>query len=134
MIIIDGDDYLIKNNALSIINKRYLDTNCFGTFGSYIGKFDKMKYKVNMKTYSRKNWFYMAPRTCKCFLLENFTINDFKYEKKEWLKKACIKENTNIKTALYNNYNMKKENNIDKNTVYIKNTIKKLEDLKFVFP
>jgi glycosyltransferase involved in cell wall biosynthesis len=88
MIIIDGDDYLINNNALSIINKKYIDTNCWGTFGSYKGKFDNMKNKVNMKKYSRNNWFYMPPRTCKCFILNMFIINDFKYKNKEWLKKA----------------------------------------------
>ena len=66
-------------------------------------------------------WFYLIR------ILNN--INCYSIQ-----KRACIKDYTNIKTALYNNYNMKKENNIDKNTIYIKNTIKKLEDLKFVFP
>ena len=88
MIIIDGDDYLINKNALSIIHKRYLNTNCWGTFGSYEGKYSDMKHKVNMNNYSRKNWFFLAPRTCKCFLLKLFTINDFKYENKEWLQKS----------------------------------------------
>lgn len=88
MIIIDGDDYLINKNALSIIHKRYLNTNCWGTFGSYEGKYSDMKHKVNMNNYSRKNWFFLAPRSCKCFLLKLFTSNDFKYENKEWLQKS----------------------------------------------
>ena len=88
MIIIDGDDYLINRNALSIINQKYIDTKCLATFGSYRGKFDEMKNKVNMKTYSRKEWFYMHPRTCKCSVLKNFTEKDFKYKDREWLQKA----------------------------------------------
>ena len=88
MIIIDGDDYLINKDAFSIINKRYIETKCLATFGSYKGKFDEMKNKVNMLSYSRKNWFYMPPRTCKCLLLKNFKENDFKYKNKEWLQKA----------------------------------------------
>ena len=88
MIIIDGDDYLINKDAFSIINNIYIKTKCMATFGSYKGKFDNMKYNVNMKSYSRKIWFYMPPRSCKCSLLQKFTENDFKYKNREWLQKA----------------------------------------------
>lgn len=37
ILIIDGDDYLI-NNALQIINQKYLDTKCWFTYGSCNGK------------------------------------------------------------------------------------------------
>ena len=142
MIIIDGDDYLINNNAFSIINKKYIDTKCFGTFGSYIGKFEEMQNKVNMNTYSRKNWFYSSPRSCKCFLLDNFIINDFKYMNKEWLKKATdvaffcnviewsgINNIQYIKDILYryrehsnNSYkNLNKNNILQKHKIYIIN-------------
>lgn len=88
-IIIDGDDYLINKDAFRIIIDRYNETNCWGTFGSYNGKWAiENRKKINMKHYNRLTWFYIPPRTCKCFLLKLFTKSDFTYNNKEWLKKA----------------------------------------------
>jgi glycosyltransferase involved in cell wall biosynthesis len=87
-IIIDGDDYLLNKNALDIINNKYIEKKCWGTFGSYQGKWDENQKKINKNKYNRFDWFYSPPRTCKCFLLKLFNEYDFKYKDNSWLKKG----------------------------------------------
>ena len=65
-------------------------------------------------------WFYLIR------ILNN--INCYSVQ-----KKAVIKDINNKKTAIFDNYNSKQINNIDKNTIQFRNTIKKLEELGFKF-
>ena len=87
-IIVDGDDFLVTPFAFSIIINKYKETKCWATFGSYRGKFSENQKNIKMNIYNRKTWFYSPPRSCKCFLLNLFTENDFKYKDNTWLRKA----------------------------------------------
>lgn len=95
ILIIDGDDYLIPNNALKIINNKYNTNKCWCTFGESSGKFCEesrkkwLLFKKNKVFNNFRNvWMYNHPRSLKLHLILNFTKNDFLQENNEWLTKC----------------------------------------------
>lgn len=95
MMIVDGDDYLMTQDAFGIINQTYLTTKCWFTYGSFDGKWSNQTIDIPrqqglMKTnilYRQISWRYGHPRTVRCHLLEYFKESDFKYNGK-WLTKC----------------------------------------------
>ena len=91
VIIIDGDDYLIDNNALNIINKKYNSNNCWITYGNCVGAFsdgyDLDISTLKNKSFRKNKWIYNHPRTFKLFTVLNLKEDDFKYNNK-WLTKG----------------------------------------------
>lgn len=86
--ILDGDDYLMNNNALKIINNTYLKTKCWVSCSNFEGKFNhniinKMinckKNKINL----RENFIgFPHIRTFKLGLINHMDLTRFKIEGK----------------------------------------------------
>jgi len=91
---------------------------------SFFHKTENLIFKediyINLCKTADDIWFYLIR------ILNN--INCYSIQ-----KRSCLKNLTNKKTALSKNYNTKKIKNIDKNTIYLHNVIKKLEELEFKF-
>lgn len=90
--IIDGDDYLVNNNAFLIISNTYNNYKCWFTYGNSLGNFCELNNydipkgweKTNIR---KKKWIYNHPRTFKLFFVNYFKENDFKFNGK-WLTKG----------------------------------------------
>jgi glycosyltransferase involved in cell wall biosynthesis len=90
-IVLDGDDYFLNDNVLSIINTTYNNTKCWFTYGSYDGKKVKKPLditKTNITNYRNNKWCYSHPRSFKTYLLNYFSKEDFLYKKNIWLQKG----------------------------------------------
>jgi glycosyltransferase involved in cell wall biosynthesis len=88
--IIDGDDYLLVSDALSIINETYNTNKCWFTYGNATGNFCKDNNKPipnEWKNIREEKWIYNHPRSFKLFLIHRFTESDFKFNDK-WLTKG----------------------------------------------
>ena len=48
-VIVDGDDYLLHNNAFSIINNKYLNDKCWMTYGSFKGINEEQSADIEKK-------------------------------------------------------------------------------------
>ena len=86
-IIIDGDD-TIRDNTFEVINKVYLDNNCWTTYGNAEGKFCNIENSIMPEGNIRlEKWRYNHPRTFKLFLIQFLQKKDFLYKGK-WLTKG----------------------------------------------
>lgn len=102
LLVVDGDDYLFTQEALSIINDTYQKTKCWCTYGSshFTGEWEYRQQDIprdprlnstgkggNKINFRKLSWRFAHPRSCKCFLLTNFQKKDFQYQGL-WLKKS----------------------------------------------
>lgn len=84
IIIVDGDDWLHGNNALSLLAKYYSDPNIWMTYGSYrefpSGRVPKHINIPIPKGYNfrKGRWLTSHLRTCKYFLFKNIFVEDLK--------------------------------------------------------
>jgi len=86
-LIIDGDDYLKNNEALNIINEKYLNTKCWMTYGSCSGKWCEQASEPPKNNFRKEKWRYSHPRSFKCELIYHFKEQDFKINN-IWLVKG----------------------------------------------
>jgi len=87
--IVDGDDSLANDHVLATINKTYLQTKCWMTYGNADGKFcDNGRSIPPEWTQIRSNpWIYTHPRTFKIALALTFQETDFQING-VWLTKG----------------------------------------------
>lgn len=89
VLVVDGDDYLINNNALLILNRYYVTYKCWTTCGNYQGKwsekmeenFENFINKNNSERRKSKEFSFPHPRTCKLGVLKNINTEIFKNPK-----------------------------------------------------
>ena len=80
-ILIDGDDYLYSGNVLSIINEKYLKTNCLLTYGSHLSSQGVQGKKYpwlirNFNLYRKYFWYASHLRTFRHDLYLSMNPND----------------------------------------------------------
>jgi glycosyltransferase involved in cell wall biosynthesis len=85
---LDGDDWLMNNHVLNLVNHYYQTTDCWLTYGSYVeypsgqpGKFSKKtvdKTTILQGDYRRKEWMTSALRTFKFNLWKRIAEKDLK--------------------------------------------------------
>ena len=86
-VLLDGDDYLLANDVLDIINFTYSRTKCLLTYGSFIRKSDGKLYgrkypirSINKREFRKIPWFAYPLRTFRHDLYQNIDQNDLKDE------------------------------------------------------
>lgn len=88
--IIDGDDYLITEDALNTINQTYNENKCWFTYGNAEGKFcSDNNYQIpeTWINIREEKWIYNHPRSFKLFFVFYFLESDFKFND-NWLNKG----------------------------------------------
>jgi len=104
ILVVDGDDELNTNDALIIINRKYIDDGVWCTYGSYSGKWNEQTKDIENRTElsalgsTRKyrpreeepktSWRYGHPRSFKAHLTKHMTEEDFTDAEGNWLMKA----------------------------------------------
>jgi len=84
-VLLDGDDYLVANDVLDIINFTYSRTKCLLTYGSFIRKSDRKLYgrkyplrSINKREFRKVPRFAIPLRTSRHDLYQNIDQNDLK--------------------------------------------------------
>ncbi|MBV03468.1 MAG: hypothetical protein CML45_03640 [Rhodobacteraceae bacterium] len=86
IITLDGDDWLATKSTLQRLNKKYIESSCWLTYGSYIeypsqrpGKFSKQipKEIIESNTYRDSEWMSSHMRTFKYKLWKRIKKEDF---------------------------------------------------------
>ena len=96
VLILDGDDTLLHNQALQIVNKKYIDTLAWFTYGTYEGRWSEQIIDLpsNIREGTKKfkprkqKWVFGHPRSFKAHLLDHITPDDFKHSDGSWLIKG----------------------------------------------
>ncbi|KAG5175755.1 nucleotide-diphospho-sugar transferase [Tribonema minus] len=91
VLVLDGDDYLVTDEALAIVHAEYLTRKCWFTYGSYVGPFSKEVKALDANTHKNFRaaaWRYGHPRTFKAFLINHLTDADFQQADGTWLTKG----------------------------------------------
>jgi cellulose synthase/poly-beta-1,6-N-acetylglucosamine synthase-like glycosyltransferase len=94
--ILDGDDTLLGERALEIINQKYIDTSSWFTYGSYEGRWseqivdlpESIRDKTDEFQPRDQPWLYGHPRSFKAHLLGFLSADDFKFSDGSWLVKG----------------------------------------------
>lgn len=95
--IVDGDDYLLSNSSLTLINLHYNINNSLISCGNYEGKWSEniisnVKSYINSPNIRKNSNFYFPPmRTFKMKLIKYINIQDFIYLDNKFIKKASDK-------------------------------------------
>jgi glycosyltransferase involved in cell wall biosynthesis len=90
-VILDGDDSLIGDYSLGIIDRTYTKSKCWMTYGSFEGMWEEQTKGLPEEEridFRKISWRYGHPRSFKCFFSKNFNAEDFKYSDSSWLKKG----------------------------------------------
>eukprot|EP00397_Hematodinium_sp_SG-2012_P042591 GEMP01047149.1.p1 GENE.GEMP01047149.1~~GEMP01047149.1.p1 ORF type:complete len:375 (+),score=50.96 GEMP01047149.1:252-1376(+) len=97
-LIVDGDDFLHANDALTILNEAYQSRNCWNSWGSMQGKYSEEQGPLPPKFTNGKtvpldrktitSWTFSHPRSFKAFLWPYMGKHDFQYQNGTWLIKA----------------------------------------------
>ena len=91
VLIVDGDDTLLRSDAFYIINQTYAITKCWCTFGEAVGKFCDNSLKnvsnINFDNVRKSTWAFNHPRSMKLHILLNLKEQEFKCDS-EWLQKG----------------------------------------------
>jgi glycosyltransferase involved in cell wall biosynthesis len=98
IVVMDGDDEFNTPKALQIINRKYLETSAWMTYGSYQGKYSEQtkdiptNYREGNETWNPRkespSWRFGHPRTFKAHLLQHVSRKDFTFRDGSWLIKA----------------------------------------------
>jgi len=76
IVVLDGDDYLLTDQALNIIERKYAEEKAWMTYGSFVGKWSEQVTDLDPRLYSedvewrQTEWVYGHPRSFKVFLLD----------------------------------------------------------------
>eukprot|EP00397_Hematodinium_sp_SG-2012_P040068 GEMP01043847.1.p1 GENE.GEMP01043847.1~~GEMP01043847.1.p1 ORF type:complete len:385 (+),score=35.31 GEMP01043847.1:73-1155(+) len=100
IVVVDGDDFLYRPNALAIINKAYQRNGCWNSWGTVTGKYEEQQGPLppqilnGTEALTRKNlrylktWLFSHPRSFKAFLWPYMSEKDFQNEDGSWLIKV----------------------------------------------
>ena len=91
VVVLDGDDAFYTDQALAVINQKYMDSNVWVTYGSHVGKYAEqtqplpksLRQQKNVSFQPRQNkpsWRFGHPRTFKAHLLSHLGRRDFTYQ------------------------------------------------------
>jgi glycosyltransferase involved in cell wall biosynthesis len=96
IVLIDGDDWLCRNDALTVIARAYTDPNVLLTYGSYVNLHDgtrgvcrrSPRRVTKNRSYREHRWIYSAPRTFRYVLWRNIKDQDLRDENGEYYREA----------------------------------------------
>lgn len=96
VMVLDGDDSLNMDDALRVVNGKYVDDNVWFTYGSYEGKWGEQIVDLDpaIRSGSRpfrpreQDWLYGHPRTFKSHLLDHIEASDYQFQDGTWLLKG----------------------------------------------
>jgi len=97
IVILDGDDWFYNEKVLSILNKKYIDSDCLMTYGSYVeypsgkkGQFAKQvpKEVIDKNLYRESPWMTSHLRSCKYKIWKNVNPGDLKNSNGEFYPMA----------------------------------------------
>ncbi|KAG5178649.1 nucleotide-diphospho-sugar transferase, partial [Tribonema minus] len=91
VVVLDGDDHLLSDDALAVVHGEYLAKKCWFTYGSYVGAFSREVRALDADThldFRAAAWRYGHPRSFKAFLIGHLTEADFKHADGTWLTKG----------------------------------------------
>lgn len=96
IVCIDGDDWLYRDDALSIIASAYADGDVLLTYGSYLTLHDGARgvcrrtpaKVIRNRTYRKHRWIYSHPRTFRYLLWRNIRDEDLRDENGEYYRET----------------------------------------------
>ena len=91
VVILDGDDWFLRDDALAIIVKTYSDHDCWLTYGSWVSNVDTFPglwppYPASTSNYRSAPWLATAVRTWKKWLWDRIDPDDFRDENGDYFR------------------------------------------------
>jgi glycosyltransferase involved in cell wall biosynthesis len=89
VVVVGGDDYLLRPDAFAVIAGRYAATKCWMTYGSTVSRFGAQTARpftwIQATEVRTSLWVYGYPRSFKVHLLRHLRADDFKHSDGSWL-------------------------------------------------
>ena len=85
VVVLDGDDWFLRDDALALIAKTYLDHDCWLTYGSWVSNVVSFPglwpaYPAGTENFRSHRWLATAVRTWKKWLWDRTNQDDFRDE------------------------------------------------------